>query len=477
MNKYIISLISVLMALSAAAGKTSVINFPEGAFSDMEVKKTENSLLISMKINPSAFPKKATREYKISPMLVSSSTSVSLPEVMITGRTRYYQNLRMHDLPEGVVQLRAGDKAPYSYLAVVPFSDELEKSELVINGYVNGCCGNNLGAVNPLNAYNIDYREKTITPLLVYISPVKEVVKTREEKGEAYIDFPIGKTEIYPEYRNNPTELAKIRNTIENIHKDSDITITLLSFKGYASPDGSYALNELLAKGRTEALINYVSRLYSFPKSIMKADWVAEDWKGLADYIRKMNISDKGALLEIVTDNSLAPDAREEKLRRNFPRLYNVLLNEVYPKLRHSDYVVSYKVREFTDIAEIAAVMKTNPSKLSQDELFMYARSLDVNSPEFKEVMEVAVRLYPKDPTANLNAAMTAIGRNELDRAAGYLEKADPEAPATTYAYGIIYTMTKDFQKAIPLLDKAAAAGVEEAADLLEQIQNFSSSY
>lgn len=132
MNKYIISLISALMALSVAAGKTSVNNFTEGAFSDLEVKKTDNPLLISMKINPSVFPKKATREFKISPSLVSTSTSYRLPEVMVTGRTRYYQNLRMRDIPEGVVQLRAGDKESYSYMAVVPYSDALETSELVI---------------------------------------------------------------------------------------------------------------------------------------------------------------------------------------------------------------------------------------------------------------------------------------------------------------------------------------------------------
>ena len=57
------------------------------------------------------------------------------------------------------------------------------------------------------------------------------------------------------------------------------MTITSLSIKGYASPEGPYANNERLAKGRTEALVDYVRNLYSFPAGLATTSWEAEDWQ------------------------------------------------------------------------------------------------------------------------------------------------------------------------------------------------------
>ena len=89
---------------------------------------------------------------------------------------------------------------------------------------------------------------------MVYVSPTKEIVKTRNVSGEAFIDFPVGKSQILPDFRRNPAELAEIRRTIDEVRNDRDITITSLSFEGYASPEGPYATNERLGAVLGEAL-------------------------------------------------------------------------------------------------------------------------------------------------------------------------------------------------------------------------------
>ena len=95
-------------------------------------------------------------------------------------------------------------------------------------------------------------------PKTVYVTPQAEAVKSRSMAGSAYLDFPVNQTTIQPDYRNNPSELAKIRRSIEAVRGNQFASITALTIKGYASPEGSYASNARLAEGRAKALLDYV---------------------------------------------------------------------------------------------------------------------------------------------------------------------------------------------------------------------------
>lgn len=51
---------------------------------------------------------------------------------------------------------------------------------------------------------------------------------------------------------------------------------------------------------------------------------------------------------------------------------------------------------------------------------------LPAGSDEYKEVFEIAVRMYPDDPVSNLNAANIALQNRQADKARRYLAKAAP---------------------------------------------------
>lgn len=89
-----------------------------------------------------------------------------------------------------------------------------------------------------------------------FVSPAVEAVKNRAEEGRAYLDFPVNQTKIYPEYRRNPSELEKIKATVDVVKNDANTQITEIDITGYASPEGRYASNARLAQGRAEALKN-----------------------------------------------------------------------------------------------------------------------------------------------------------------------------------------------------------------------------
>lgn len=457
---------AVEQSISSTVVRNSV--HPEGAVTDAIIEHSESSIIVTMNVHPATFPPKSNREVILTPMIVNGDSAISLRRVIVAGRTRYYQHLRHSKTGESIL-LRAGDKKSLKYSVTIPKARWMEKGQFIVASSLNGCCNRQLAPTAQADMVAFDFRDKTIEPSYIYIKPLTEMEKARAINGEAYIDFPLGSTEILPDYKRNPQELTKITETVREAKGNRDVTINSLTIKGFASPDGPYDVNERIARGRTNALITYVGNRFSFPKSVLHSEWVAEDWVGLAQRLSATDIADKAAILAVVNDKSLQPDQRDEILRTRFPNQYSWMLVNIYPLLRRTEYRVNYVVRKYTDVGEIAEVMRVAPQHLSLEELFLYAKSLDESSPEFKEVMEVAVRMFPGDPIANLNAAMTAVSHGEYEKASSYLEKADP-SPVKTYAEALILVRRGEYSEAMPLLQKAASEGISEATALIDLI-------
>ncbi|CDE58431.1 putative uncharacterized protein [Parabacteroides sp. CAG:409] len=271
--------------------------------------------------------------------------------------------------------------------------------------------------------------------------------------GSAYLDFPVNQTAIHPDYRNNPAELKKIQQTVEAVKNDPYATITSLSIKGYASPEGTYKGNAYLAENRAKALLNYVKDRYDLSGVKLSVDFEPEDWEGLEAAVEKGNLPDKEELLAIIRADEPADwDAREWKLKTlNGGTSYKVLLRDVYPALRHSDYRVNYNIRNFT-VDEAKRIIQSDPSKLSLNEMFMVAETYEAGSEPFNEVFEVAVRMYPNDPVSNLNAAISAINTRQLDKAKRYLTKAN-DCPEKQLAEASILMLEGKTNEARTLLE------------------------
>lgn len=118
---------------------------------------------------------------------------------------------------------------------------------------------------------------------------------------------------------------------------------------------------------------------------------------------------------------------------------------------------------------EIKRVMAEQPQKLSQNEFYLVAQEYEPGTPEFTEVFETAVRMYPDDEIANLNAANAAIRRDDFAAARRYLDKAGDSAEAV-YARGALAVREKDYQAAKEYLEQAEKMGLEQASDTLKEL-------
>lgn len=383
---------------------------------------------IRMRLNLDRMTVKPFQSAEIIPWLQGVSDTLELPRILVNGRVHdlaYRREDGRKDREYQQVILRQNATEQYvDYDVSVPSRQWMDGATLaVVTDFCD--CG-----WRPLAASRVDIttvEAPTFIPDLAFIVPEKEAIKQREKSGQAYLDFPVNQTVIYPDYINNAKELDKIKETIDSVNDDPYASISKVSIKGYASPEGSYANNRRLAKGRAEALLAHVKSLYHFEEVEFNVDSEPEDWEGLEKRVATCGLDNRDQLLEIIRDPSITdPDAREAKLKQvDGGKSYRFLLTAFYPLLRHSDYTVTYVIRNFT-VDEAKKLIYTDPRQLSLCEMYTVAQTYEPGSTAFNEVFEIAVRMYPNDPVSNLNAANTAILRQDPAAARNYLKKAKP---------------------------------------------------
>ena len=434
-----------------------------------ELKQKGNELVIDAVITVDGSRIKSRENLSLTPVLESASQKEGLPSILLNGRISqkvYDREIALNNLqdePRFLVVQAGKSESVINYKTVIPFV-------LVTN--MCGCGKEEQGAQLVMADKVLTRPDKRyeVQPTLAYISPEAETVKHRAEVGTAYLDFQVGKYAILPDFRNNAVELAKIDNTISTVVNDKNITLEGIILKGFASPEGSYKSNTVLAGNRVKALAEYIRKKHDFKPELFTLDNGSEDWEGLKAKVEAdRSVPSREAVLAIINSND-EPDKKDARLAAlDGGAPYRYVLKNIYPSLRRSDYRVAYQVRFFT-VEEGREIIKTRPQQLSLSEMFAVANSYEIGSKEYNEVFEIAVRMYSDDPVANLNAANIALSKNDLDAARTYLAKAG-NSPEAIHARGVLNLLDGNLDEAGKLLEQAKAAGVKEAAANLDELR------
>lgn len=431
---------------------------------------------VAFKLNLNNLKLKAEQQLILTPMLATDSDTTALQPIIINGRSQQIRMMRASkrakkytEGKEPIVVLRKnGTEQSINYSQTIIRKQPLESDVLQLFAAQDLCgCGDLQDQDRTLLA-NIDNLDAWM-PAITFVKPAAEARKQRAEKGEAYLSFRVNKTDIVVDLFDNTRELAKITKTIDLVRDDKNVEITGINIHGFASPDGSYANNERLARERAASLKNYVSHLYTIDNKLFSSNSTPEDWDGFRHKVQQSQLANKEEILKISKSN-LAPDDKDKRIRQFYPQDYAVIMSDIYPRLRHSDYTVSYTVRPFS-VEEAKQILRTRPQQLSLQEMFLVAQTMEEGSAEFNEVFDIAVRMFPDDPTANLNAACADLQRRDIASAEKHLQKAGNSAEALN-ARGALAVMKKDYALARQLFADAAAAGSDDAKANANRIAN-----
>lgn len=465
---FILATLFGMTGMSEAVAQDTKDILPGVSVENFNMNRNGKYLTVTMDIDLSELDVNSNRAVLLTPRLVNATDSIDLPSIGIYGHRRYYYYIR-----NGISTIsgdteksfKASDKPELlGYDNHIPYEKWMDGATLKFHRSDWGCCQEILAEYEGL----LGRHREAFFPELVFVQPKAEVMKSRSLSGSAYIDFPVDRTEIYPDYRRNTVELGKIQATIDSVRNDKDITITSVWLKGFASPESPYKHNTELAIGRTAALKKHIGQLYHFADSIIRTDYEPEDWEGLRRYVEQSNINHRKEILSLI-DSDMEPDAKEAKIKRTYPKEYRFMLQHFYPALRHTDYRIDYNIRTFSDVEEIKRIMAEQPQKLSQNEFYLVAGKYEPGTDEFTDVFETAVRMFPNDEVANLNAANAAIRRDDFATARRYLAKAGDTAEAV-YARGALAVREDDYETARRYLSKAKEMGLEKAALTLKEL-------
>lgn len=428
---------------------------------------------------------KSARGVDFIPQLISSTTTRDLPRISIKGRNEYLAYERRlsvmsrkqkdsYRLPYLVEKNYKKKSGVLQYRYALLYEPWMADARLNVQRDECGCGESTL--MNVEYAFDKVTLERmlvpyVVTPYLSYVEPMVEEIKSRDVQAECFLDFVVNRVDIRPEYMNNPMELGKIRDMIDDLKNDANVNVKRLDIIGYASPEGTLEANKRLSEGRAMALRNYLATQYDFPKNQYHIQFGGENWEGLVKALATVEMDDKAEVLDIIASIPIEKGRETKLMKLNGGVPYRFMLKHIFPSLRVAICKVSYDIRNF-NLEEAKEVIKKRPQNLSLNEMFMVANTYPKGSQEFIDIFETAVRIYPESEIANMNAATAALSRNDLVSAKRYLErvKSADYSPEYNNAMGVLLLMKEDYELSEKHLKIAKELGLDVAKSNLEEL-------
>lgn len=464
-------LLAALMSVPAQGEETTLAKV---RISGVEVERAESRMKVAFELDVTGLELGKNGQVIYTPVLESADGSrrTELPKVVVSGRNiAILEDRNPKRRVEGAlkrVRKETGREQKVSYAATERYLPWMSGAVLYLSEDLCGC--GELESQSRVELKRVRLLPARLTAgALSYAEPEAEGQKVRRETGRASVDFEVNGVTVQADQGTNRAELAKIVSTLERVRKDGNVKITEIAIHGYASPEATYAHNTYLAESRTKAVVEYVKGLNGeIPSELYTVRSTPEDWEGVRSYVAGSTLPEREAILKLIDDGTLDPDAKDWRLKLRYPEAYAELLSKVYPKLRRTEYTVTYEVRPFT-AEEALRVMQERPEQVSLQEMYAAARYAGLDTEAGRAALELAARTYPADATANRNAALAALGRGDAESALSYLSKM-PRTGETEYLRGVIAYNGGDVESARNYMKRSAELGFAQALKALEEI-------
>ncbi len=441
-----------------------------------KVRKDNGRVIMDMNVNLDNLDLGIQQMIVLTPIVRSNDNRIirQLPPVVITGRVRDrvlersmdFDGYQFEQAPVKIMRRHNNTNQSIPLSLFLPYEDWLLDAGLYMKEDKLGCACDNMGE----NEYALR------TPLLVepkyvysYVTPPVEPVKTRSETHTARLNYKLNRYELLRNFENNAVVLDSVDMIIKEIRNDENLTVNNFRVTGYASPEGNEQHNMKLSENRARSFVNYLQSTYSINPSDLQVDWKGEDWEGLRRVVAASNISNRNEILTVLDEpNNLQ---RKNRLKAiNGGETYRMLLRDYYPPLRRNEYTITYVARGF-NAEEARQLIYIKPQQLSLNEMFLAANTYPSNSQEFKEIFNIATRMYPNDPVAKLNSATLELENGDIDAAIGQLSMID--LPDAWNNLGIAYALRGDYQQARDYFNRAISSGNQTARGNLAQLVRF----
>lgn len=460
---------SMMTTFGALAQSTETLSYK-----DVQVKRTKDgkSLQISYTVEPSRKFKSQEIIYLRSALISQDGQKkIDLDAFELIGNGRLRSINRSHALKNEVklpptTNLRRIKELPLTFSKTVPFERWMSTSKIEMREETYGCAECKKGE-GISNLFNIelklfgpkDYRYN-------YIEPAAVAFKRYEASFESKVNFEVSRHELKPNFKSNASELARLNEFVSNALNLEGADLDKINIEGYASPEGEFKSNKDLAGRRANVLAEYVKAKHPGVRRVpaFRVEGIGEDWAGLREAVAASTMEYKDEILAAI-DAYPTDLPREADIKKiDGGKVYQYLLQEIYPPLRRTTFRMGYAVRPFK-VDELPRIFGKKPELMSHQELFLLAQEYKKSNKENLEVYQTAVRIFEKDPISKLNLANALLEKKKDAKKALELLQTIKDDKRALFPMAIAHSMLGNEMEAEEILRKAAQLGIKEAID------------
>lgn len=188
-------------------------------------------------------------------------------------------------------------------------------------------------------------------PVLMHYSQYKPYDRTqilRKDKQPLYVYFPLAKSVLQPDFRENKPVLERIVDITTQIMNDTTSSVKVIQIVGLASIEGGIASNEQLADNRALALQHYLQEHVDVPDSLFETVGGGEAWAEFRYQLAEEVEAGSPRSTELqqaidIIDSEADPNRCEQQLRRmNGGRTWQYIKQHILSDQRNSGYIRVY---------------------------------------------------------------------------------------------------------------------------------------
>ena len=370
------------------------------------------------------------RKEVITPYIYNGKDTLYLDVVEVYGKGRFKRERQTNAiagdkdwaLGQGQLMKKAG---VYNYESQVPLKRWMKSATLGVKRSIVGCACENESGDTDLAQASL-FQEPQVSRRLPAYTPTEISRRWDIGQDELEIVFKVSKVEIDSSVFDNEVTFKKILEAVDKIYSNPLYKIEKLHVAGYASPEGPKGFNKWLGINRAKALINYIISQrpeYGLTAANFEIHNGEENWVGLRRVLAESQMDNKDEVIEIIDNSQLTSEAKKNAIQAlHDGKVWDSMLSEIYPKLRSARYLAVYYDSSTDALAE---VIKQANNLIAEG--------------KYSEAYEMVIA-YKDDP-----------------RASGTI--------------GLVLMMQKQFEQAMPWLEKALEGGCQAAQKNIESIQ------
>lgn len=255
-------------------------------------------------------------------------------------------------------------------------------------------------------------------------------------RTEIGIDFRVNRAVLDTTYLNNSEKIQEIIEFVTFLQTEHPYLLREVSFRGAASPEGSYELNVRLARQRMEALERFIRSRVSIPDSVVRYDDSYISWEYLKREVSRSDLANKDTVLQILNSDSRLVDYYggnqiDDRIVR-IQRLDNGKtwseLQERYFQLMRAAYVVFELYRQ-----DFKSLIPNTPTTPVQEQYAQQAQLQRPASQSSQELFEAYASAWHPQWYVNTNALALGMGITSVGAEFGF-------APHWSVALPVMYS-------------------------------------